>query len=349
MLSRSRLVALAVLILGGLVVAQPKPDLPVIQPANAKLARTLEGMSSPATGLAQIEGKGVVVGTENGSLFLWLREEDKAFLADAKPREIKGHAVPVTAVAAAGSLVASASVDGQILLWNQPADKPLHTLRAGSPVRALAIAPDGKNVASAGDDNAVTLWDAASGKPLRKLTGPTDWLLAVAFSPDGKVVAAGGQDGKLWAWEAASGKKLYDVAIVMPGVKDPPPVVIQALAFAPDGKKIAVGGSDARIHEVDAASGKYIRAQQGHTAGVTSVTYHAGGNLLVSSSKDRTVRLWNGTSGGMYKNLEGHTAWAEGVTLAEKGTLAVSTSADRTVRVWDLGAVPMKPATKPKK
>jgi len=343
---RRLVVPLVVALVTGVVLGQEKPpELPAIAPASAKLARTVEGLTSPGTSIAFADGKGVVVaGCEDGSLRLWTREEGKELLADAKMQTVKGHRETVTSVAAAGGVVASGSMDGKLLVWSLPADKPTHTLSTGAAVRAVALSADGKQLASGGDDNAVQLWDPATGKQVAKLTGPTDWVLAVAFSPDGKLVAAGGHDGRLWLWETESGKKLFDVAVQLPGAaKDAPAVVVYSLAFSPDSKKVAVGGSDARIHEYEAAgAGKHLRGHQGHTSTVTGLAYHPGGNVLISSSKDRTLRLWNLQSGGTYKTLEGHTAWVQGVALVEKGTLALSVSADRTVRVWDLGATAAK-------
>lgn len=339
---RRLLVPPVVVLLTGIVLARQKPpELPAIAPGSAKLARTIEGMDSPGTSIAYADGKGIVIaGCEDGTLRLWTRQEGKEFLADAKMQIARGHAQTITSVAAAGGMAASGAMDGKVLVWSLPADKPAHAMTAGAAVRAVALSADGKQLASVGDDNAVQLWDPATGKQVKKLTGPTDWLLAVAISPDGKLVAAGGHDGKLWIWESASGKKLFDVAVQLPGApKDAPVVIISSLAFSPDGKKVAVGGSDSRIHEYEAGgAGKHLRGHQGHTSTVTGLAYHPGGNVLVSSSKDRTLRLWNLQSGGTYKSLEGHTTWVQGVALVRKGTLALSVSADRSVRVWDLRA-----------
>ena len=346
----------ASLIVAGLAVAQPpKIDFPVLNPGNAKLLRTSDDLGTPVTSIALVEAKGiVVVGCEDGSLRTWARGEGKDFLEDAKAQKLAAHASTVTAVAAGGTVAASAAGDGKVLVWNLPADKPAQTLAHGAAVRGLAVSDDGKMLASAGDDNAVQLWNAADGKPIRKLIGPTDWLLAVAFSRDGKFVAAGGQDGKLWLWETATGRKVFDVPSSPPVPKGAPavmPNVVTALAFSPDGKTIALGGSDAKLYFHQATDGKLLRTGNGHTHTLTGLVFHPAGQLVVSSSKDRSVRMWNVGGANVVKALESHTAWAEGVVVADKGTRAVSAGADKTVRVWDLGAPPPPklPPVKPKK
>ena len=337
---------LAVLLVCGLALAQPKSDFPALNVGNAKLLRTSDALDSLPTAIALAAAKGgiVVVGCEDGSLRTWTRVEGKDFLEDAKTRKIAAHASTVTAVASGDNITASAASDGKILVWNLPDEKSAQTLSHGAAVRALAVSGDGKMLASAGDDNAVQLWNPADGKPIRKLIGPTDWLLAVALSSDGKFVAAGGQDGKLWMWETATGRKVFDVPSSPPapkGTTPPPPTnVVSAIAFSPDGKTITLGGSDAKLYFHQATDGKHLRTGNGHTHALTGLAFHPAGQFLVSSSKDRSVRVWNVGGANVVKSLEAHTAWAQGVIVADKGTRAASVGADKTVRVWDLGAPP---------
>ncbi len=337
----------------GVALAQPPkaPPYPPLNLAVAKLAQTATGLNGPGVGLAFSEDKKrLVVGCEDGTLHVWAEVEGKALLgADVKPQVIKAHSGPVTAVTAGGPTVASAGVDGTLLTWALPADKPAQTMKAGAIVRALAVSPDGKVLASAGDDGAVQLWTAADGKALRKLAGPTDWLLALAFSADGKQIAAGGQDGKLWAWDVDTGTKRFDVLAQAPAPpKTTPPVnVVTAIAFSPDGKQIAVGGSDTRVYFFG-ADGKLQRQGQapGHVGAVTALAFHPGGTVLASGSADRTVKLWSPQTGQFLKSLEGHTAWVRGLAFFDKGTRLATTGADRTARVWELTNPPPPPKKK---
>jgi WD40 repeat protein len=118
---------------------------------------------------------------------------------------------------------------------------------------------------------------------------------------------------------------------------------VSALAFSPDSKQVAVGGSDAGIYLFQATDGKFVRAMAaGHTSSITALAFHPNNTLLVSASKDRTVRLWNPANGQLYKALEGHTAWVQGVTFFAQSTRLASVGADQSVRLWDLSEPPKK-------
>ncbi|HMF11457.1 MAG TPA: WD40 repeat domain-containing protein [Gemmataceae bacterium] len=334
------------LMLALLVAQQPaKPaELPPINPAQARLDQTLGGLGGPGFSIAADEtGDVVAAGCENGTIAYWNKDVSLGVRSGANAgQSLSGHKGPVTALAWRSGRLASASTDGKINLWNLADVKPLQTLTASAPIRALALTADGKLLASAGDDNAVQLWDTATGKPTTKLEGHTDWVLALAFSPDGKLLASGGYDGTVRLWDVAGGKKLLDIAAKpppQPNTPAGPANVVQSLAFSPDAKLLAVGGSDSQIHLFAIPDGKYARSLPGHASSVTGVQFHPSGTVLASCSKDRTVKLWNPTNAQMLKSLEGHTAWVQGVTFLARGTRLASVGADATVRTWELSDV----------
>ena len=75
---------------------------------------------------------------------------------------------------------------------------------------------------------------------------------------------------------------------------------------------------------------------QGHTDGVLSVAISPDGERIVSSSADKTVRIWNAETGEpIGQPLQGHTDRVLSVAISPDGERIVSSSADRTVRIWD--------------
>jgi WD40 repeat protein len=57
------------------------------------------------------------------------------------------------------------------------------------------------------------------------------------------------------------------------------------------------------------------------------------GDVIVSGSWDKTVRVWDRLSGECLQILNGHGSWVSSVALS--GDVIVSGSDDNTVRVWD--------------
>jgi WD40 repeat protein len=347
-MSATRTAAAALVVAGAWLsasLAQP-PAPPPINPAAARLDQTVNGLDGPGFAVAYREDGGLlVVGCEGGTLHYCRKDVVMGVRAgDGAPHAVVAHHGPILSVVACGDLFASAGVDGKVRLWGLPDEKQVRTFDAGTVVRALAASADGKALASAGDDGAVQLWDPASDKPGLKLTGATDWLLAVAFSPDGKTVAAAGYDGRLRTWDVVTGKPQLDVIAQPPPAANlpaPPASIVSALAYSPDGKLIAVGGADGVIHLFQATDGKFARSLSGHTSAVAGLAFRPGGGLLASAGKDRTVRLWDPASGQALKTLDGHAAWAQGVVFVAQGTRLASAGADATLRLWDL-TDPMK-------
>jgi len=80
----------------------------------------------------------------------------------------------------------------------------------------------------------------------------------------------------------------------------------------------------------------------GHRGWVTGIaTTYEESNLLVSSSRDKRLIIWEMTPDGenigyARRALTGHSEPASSVTLSSDGQFALSGSWDRTMRLWDL-------------
>jgi WD40 repeat protein len=343
-MSPPRLCKLALPVLTLLVATASAQQPPAIDPTQARLDQTIDKLPGPGLAIAANAQTGILAAAcDSGKIVYWNKAVGLGVRVGSEtPNVLSGHQGPVLSLAwSSGSVLASGGADRKVILWAMPDNRALHTIDAGSPVRALAMSPDGKTLAVGGDSDSVQLFEMASGKPTVKLAGHKDWVLCLAFSPDGKQLVSGGYDEHMILWDLAGNKKLIDLPQKPPAdPKAPPPskVVWWSAAFSADGKTLAIGGSDGGIQLVNPADGKIIRPMPGHTSSVTGLAFHPNGTLLVSGSRDRTVRLWNPANGQAIKVLEGHTAWVQGVVLLAEGTRVASVGADQAMRLWDLTA-----------
>ncbi|HEX3150655.1 MAG TPA: WD40 repeat domain-containing protein [Gemmataceae bacterium] len=165
-------------------------------------------------------------------------------------------------------------------------------------------------------------------------------IRGAAFTPDGKTVVTASMDRTVRLWDVATGDLVRTIRLPLRPWADG---VLYCLALSPDGKTAATAGATPEqgkdgspIYLIDLETGRLIRTLTDHTDSVNALAFGPGGKRLVSSSLDKTARVWDVDSGKCETVLRGHTAALNHVALSADGERVATSAADATVRIWPI-------------
>jgi WD40 repeat protein len=249
----------------------------------------------------------------------------------------KEHQDEINCVAVSGDskLVASASDDETIKIWNIDTGVCICTIRCRV-VWCLKFSKDSTTLVTGGHNGkSIKVWAIKNGQTvtlINTLMGHTSYISSVAFSADGLKIASGSCDRTVKIWCVQSQVLLK----TLEGHKD----TIRSVTWSPDSTLVASGGDDKTVCLWDPVAGTQVMEPlRGHDKHVRCVKFSSStAKVLVSCSEDNTILLWDlqSTSATVRHKLRGHTAGVITVSLSPDDRFLVSGSRDRNVCVWDL-------------
>ncbi|TXT59908.1 MAG: hypothetical protein BAJALOKI1v1_1350007 [Promethearchaeota archaeon] len=110
---------------------------------------------------------------------------------------------------------------------------------------------------------------------------------------------------------------------------------INHLALSRDRKYLVSSGDDNHALIWDTYSWRVIHVLKGHNDYVSRGAITSSG-LVITGSRDQTVRVWDLNSGECLQQLEGHNAWVYLLAASPDGSRAITGSINNTMIVWDL-------------
>jgi hypothetical protein len=121
---------------------------------------------------------------------------------------LTGHAQHIYTVAfdPSGDMLASASQDRTVRLWNVAKGTEVRRLAHDGHVTSLAFAAAGDGLVSGSVDGKARIWNVASGELARAFDASGE-VFGVAIAPNGDSIAASTKDGKIQLWSADGAPK----------------------------------------------------------------------------------------------------------------------------------------------
>ncbi|MEA5497056.1 WD40 domain-containing protein [Limnoraphis robusta] len=259
--------------------------------------------------------------------------------------------------------LATGNIWGEIRLWS---------LRSGSQQRlispshrgavtAVAWSRDQQTLASSSQDGTIRLWDVQTGHCRQVWSGHHGGVNALAWSPLGQMLATCGEDGMIRLWDVRRGTVYTEIEVKSQ---------VNAIAFSSNGI-LASGNQDSTIELWDVNTGDCLRSCSGHQGGVSCAIFASVHSpweglematspngtalfateglsdevnslkrlevapILVSASRDCTLKLWDISTGSCLQTWRGHTHGIESIANSLDEPILASGSEDGTVKLWN--------------
>jgi len=201
------------------------------------------------------------------------------------------------------------------------------------PVWCLWFDPDKDLLLSGGYDATVKVWSLSGERCEATLRGHDGWVRSLDVIQCGRRVVSGGSDGmiKLWSLET-----MHCLQTSGPPSGDPRHSCHCIAALEEEGVLLSAHSGMHHLLRWDLETMAATTSFVGHADDVYAMHYEASSHLLVTGSKDKTVRLWDTRtpSGKCITSLGAHTGAI--LDLKLRGNRVVSGSMDKTVRMWDI-------------
>jgi WD40 repeat protein len=234
--------------------------------------------------IASPDGRLIAVGDLAGRIYL-VDPANGALIAELTAHDNRVHMI---AFSPDGRLLASASDDGEVNVWDVERRQLLRSLQHPSVAWGVRFTPDGRQLAAA-IGGVIRIWDVPSFTQRAVYDVGTN-LLGFDISPDGSLMAVSDENGPVIVLNAADGSQLavadetfYNGTVV----------------FSPDGARLAARTSLNQIVVFETATFNDA-AFEGRVFELTQTdgfSFAADGNRLVIAQRDSTVQILDLTTG----------------------------------------------------
>ncbi len=313
-------------------------DIAVWHLGTGRRIRSFSSRSDTAVVLALYRnGDRVVTGDRGGRVFVWECDTGVPLMTMTGPVS----RVNAVAVSDDGRYVAAAGTDHDVRIWSGIDGELLNRIVVHTAsVRSVEFTRDGSAVLTAGDDALIALSDVRSGEVEIQVAVNGAALRSASINRDRTKVASLSEDGTLRVWaldrflnqqsvtnvgSAVRALALsHDRHMLAVGTDDRGIQIIDtdtgrqstsftdsesavtALAFTDDGQNLVGvdGAASACVRRLKSERKRVVL--RGHRDTIASVAVGPAGRMILTASRDRTVRSWSAVNGHELAVFSGH-------------------------------------------
>ncbi|MBI1256995.1 MAG: XRE family transcriptional regulator [Chloroflexi bacterium] len=298
--------------------------------ASGALLQTLPHPSPVPIVIWTHEGN-LISGDVEGIIRVWAMNLPEPTVITRMEHAPKGY-VDGLSLSPDGQILASASWDATVRLWEMPEGRLLHTL-TGHPDRVGRVvwSPDGRTIATSGYGEIILLWDVEQAQYRATLQGHSEDVYQLAFTPDSRTLLSVSRDATLRVWDMVSEQCVSIIQGYATSIYD--------ADWSPDSAQLISGSSDRRVTFWDVKTRQPFQSLQEHLGIVVSVGWSPNGRWIASTETEHDVRLWDLTAGTDFRRLrppELSGNYSYGVAWNPDGQRLASGSPDWGVVIWDV-------------
>ncbi|HEY9692381.1 MAG TPA: WD40 repeat domain-containing serine/threonine-protein kinase [Oculatellaceae cyanobacterium] len=247
-----------------------------------KQVATLRGHKKSVRTIAfSLTGKLLVSGSSDRTIKLWNLDHYQEIFT------FQGHQQAVNSVLFTpdGTKIISGSADKTIKLWDVNTTEVIATLKSHHlAVRDIAYEATSNKLASASLDRTAKIWDLNDNYELIQTLPYHAWAVkAIAISPNGKILATGSDDNTIGIWDLATHNLLRTI--------NGHSWSVSSLVFQSNSELIS-GSWDKNVKIWQVNTGDLQAVLTGHTDSVCAVASSFEQEVIVSASKDKTIKIW---------------------------------------------------------
>jgi Prp8 binding protein len=218
------------------------------------------------------------------------------YITGTRIKRMKGHGGIVNSVHPARRgepLVASASDDNTIKIWDTRRKGPIDDLRCKYQMTAVSFNDTSDQVICAGIDNIVKIYDRRAQKVQTEMKGHNDTVTSMSLSNCGSFILTNSMDNSLRVWDIRPFVTKDRMTKMFIGHKHNFEKNLLKCAWSPDDQKVTCGSADRFVYVWDVQSRSLQYKLPGHIGSVNEVQFYPDVKdpIVASCASDKTIYL----------------------------------------------------------